>query len=338
MEISVVGIDLAKEVFQLHGNDRNGKTIFRKKLRRAELKKTVATLPACTIAMEACATAHYWAREFRAMGHEVRLISPQFVKPFVKSNKNDANDAEAIAEAVVRPNMRFVSIKETWQQDMQCLHRVRERLVKNRTALMNELRGLLGEYGVHIGKGRAAIRKELPERDSSQTGHLLTPRVSMLARLLLDELREIEERLETLNREIEHDFENFEACKRIAKIPGIGPITSTALVAAIGDPRSFKNGRQMSAWLGLVPRQNSSGGKTVLQGISKRGDGYLRKLLIHGARSAVRYAALRDTKRNQWILEKVRTRGTNKACVALANHNARIVWALLAKQEEYQAA
>lgn len=333
MTINVLAIDLAKDVFQLHGNDVHGRAVLRKKLRRSQLSSFVAQLPPCTIAMEACGGSHYWARLFKSLGHEIRLISPQFVKPFVKSNKNDAADAEAIAEAAVRPGMRFVPVKDLWQQEILFLHRVRERLVANRTALTNEIRGFLQEHGVTMPRG--SVRKRIGELLAAADDTIPQMTRKMLEDLIA-ELFSLDDRIKSCDQKIEIIFQSHESCKRIGAIEGIGPVTATALVASIGDPRQFRNGRDLSAWLGLVPRQRSSGGKTVLLGISKRGDRYLRKLLVHGARSAIRYAHLKDTRRSRWVLEKVKTRGANKACVALANHNARVVWALLAKGEAYK--
>lgn len=333
--ISTVGIDLAKSVFQLHGTDVQGKAVMQKKIRRAELKPVIANLSPCLIGMEACGGSHYWAREFERMGHTVRLISPQFVKPYVKSNKNDAADAEAIAEAVTRPNMRFVPIKQTGHQDIQCLHRVRQRLIHNRTALSNEIRGLLNEYGIVIPKSLRRLKERLPLilEDASNE---LSPMARDLFAGLQEELRNIEKQTEKYEAKIRKIFEESEVCQRIKEIEGVGPITSTAIIASVSNPQVFRNGRQFSAWLGLVPRQNSSGGKTTLLGISKRGDGYLRSLLIHGARSVVTNAKKKKDRRSLWIAGKETSRGFNKACVAVANKNARIIWALMAHGTEYR--
>jgi len=336
-EFSVLAIDLAKEVFQLHATDKGGKVMMKKKMRRAELLAFVANIPPCIIAMEACGGSHYWGRRFLEMGHEVRLISPQFVKPFVKSSKNDANDAEAIVEAALRPSMRFVPVKRKEQQDIQNFHRIRERLIRSRTALSNECRGLLHEYGIVIPKSISKLMKLLPEILENET-ELLTPLSMKVFRSLIDELKLLDERIEQYDKEINEIFKASHEAQRIQKIPGVGQITATAIIAAIGDPRSFKNGRQFSAWLGLVPRQNSSGGKTVLLGITKRGDSYIRKLLILGAKSALYRAPLKEDSRSKWISNKVTTKGNNKTAVALANKNARVIWALLAKKEEYKMA
>lgn len=334
MHISVLGIDLAKTVFQLHGNDASGKCVLKKKLRRSELKLFVATLPTCTIAMEACSGSQYWAREFRANGHKLLLIPPQFVKPFVKTNKTDAADAEAIAEAAVRPNMRFVPVKERWQQDVLVLHRSRSLLIGQRVAISNAIRGFLAEQGHVCARGDTPLRKMFQELLSRQE-LLFSDLFVQALRGLWDQLTRINEQIDELDKKIQAIGAQDERCKRLQKIEGVGPLTATAIVATIGNGQQFKNGRQFSAFLGLVPRESSSGGKQQLLGISKRGDGYLRSLLIHGARSAIQWAGKRQTKRSRWVLEKVNTRGMNKATVALANRNARVIWALLSRGEEY---
>lgn len=337
-DIKILGIDLAKEVFQLHGVNERGKPVYRAQIKRAALPKTIRSIPQCTIVMEACGGANFWARKFMEIGHQVKLISPQFVRPFVKTNKNDATDAEAIVEAAARPSMRFVPIKQIWQQDIQCLHRIRARLIKHRTALCNEVRGLLGEYGVVVPLKVANIKKHLPMliEDSAVE---ITMDAREFFRCLHEELAEIESRIEGFDQKILRMHRENEDCRRISKIKGVGPVTATAIVAAIGDPRAFKNGRQFAAWLGLVPRQHSSGGKNLLLGISKRGDKYIRALLVHGARAAVRTAPSRNDRLSRWAAIKKETRGYNKASVAVANKNARIIWALLAnKDREYIAA
>lgn len=335
-KLHLLAIDIAKEVFQLHGVNERGKALLRKRLRRSELLSFVVNLPKCTIAMEACGGAHYWAREFQKLDHEVKLISPQFVKPFVKSNKTDANDAEAIAEAASRPSMRFVPIKQIPNQDIQNIHRVRERLIRNRTALSNEIRGLLHEYGIVIPKTISKLQQVLiPILDNPDEQRLSSMSIKVF-RQLLEELRNTELEVKKYDDELAGIFKTNEAAQRIEKIEGVGIISATAIIAAVSDPNAFKNGREFSAWLGLVPKQNSSGGKTVLQGISKRGDVYLRTMLINGARSALQRAPFKSDKRSKWITEKIKTRGYNKACVALANRNARVIWVLLAKGQEYK--
>lgn len=337
MEISVLGIDLAKTVFQLHGVNRSGKVVLRKKLSRGQLLEFVANLPRCLIGMEACGGANYWAREFRKFGHDVKLIAPQFVKPYVKSNKNDVADAEAICEAVSRPNMRFVPIKQVEQQDIQSLHRVRERLVKTRTALSNETRGLLQEYGIILPKQVSQLRMKLPLIIESADNQLTTMGRDLL-RNLLEELQRIDYLVSEYDKKIKAIHDAHPVCKRLSKIPGVGPITATALIASVSDPGAFRNGRELAAWLGLVPRQSSSGGKEKLLGISKRGDVYIRKLLIHGARSALYWIEGKEDRRSIWVKKIIEKRGMNRAAVALANKNARTIWVLMARGEEYRVA
>lgn len=336
MKVSVIGIDLAKDVFQVHGADAVGRVIVRKRLSRRKLIEWMAQIEPCLVLMEACIGSHYWARTFLAMGHEVRLIAPQFVKPFVKSNKNDASDAEAIVEAGLRPSMRFVTMKEPWQQDIQHIHRVRERLVRNRTSLSNEIRSLLLEYGISVPRSIANLKKSL---GTILGGHPnLSPLAVELFQSLHAEFFEIQERIEQLERVIVRCFKANESAQRLAKIEGIGPMTATAMIGSVGNFRAFKNGRQFSAWLGLVPRQHSSGNHQQLLGISKRGDVYLRKLLIHGSRSALTAAKRKNDPRSRWLKEKEKLLGANKACVAFANKNARIIWCLMARNEEYRTA
>lgn len=336
-KITTLGIDLAKNVFQLHGIDEHGKIVFSKKLSRAKLKEFIVNLPACLIGMEACGGANYWARQFQRYGHTVKLMSPQFVKPYVKSNKNDDKDAQAIAEAVRRPTMNFVTIKQIAHQDIQCAHRIRERLVHNRTALSNQMRGLLSEYGIVLAEGLSKLRKELPMILEDATNEL-TDSGRELFFELLQELGELDKQIAKYNKKIQRIYDQDETCQRIGKVEGVGPLTATAMVAAVSDPREFKNGRQLSAWLGLVPRQNSSGGKTVLLGISKRGNQYVRGLLIHGARSVLIKCGNKTDRRSLWLKQKEKTRGFNRACVALANKNARVIWALMAHKTEYKKA
>lgn len=336
-EATIVGIDLAKNVFQLHGADKAGKRLWVKKLSRKQVLPFFANLPQCTVAMEACGGSHFWGRKLAAMGHEVKMISPQFVKPFVKSNKNDRNDAEAIVEACSRPSMRFVAIKTADQQDTLCLHRVRTRLVAARTALSNEIRGLLGEFGVVIAQGSAKLRNELV-KEIEDDANELSARARKLFLKLYEELTELDERIVQMDREVKSLSQSSENCKRMMQVPGVGPITATALEASVGNARNFRNGREMSAWLGLVPRQHSSGGKEKLGAISKRGDQYLRTLLIHGARSAIVQIDRRTDNQAAWVRELVERRGMNRAVVALANKNARVLWSIMAFGENYQIA
>lgn len=334
MNISVLAIDLAKDVFQLHGNNEAGKCVLKRRLRRSELLKFIVNLPKCKIVMEACSGSNYWAREFIKMGHEAQLIAPQFVKPFVKTNKNDSADAEAIAEAAMRPNMRFVPLKEVWQQELQSIHRARTLMVAQRIAFSNALRGFLREQGHICGNGEKSLNQLVSNLLSDELKFSGLFR-DLLIRMLSN-IEQMQKEINHLERQIKNFAANDERCVRLQEINGVGPITASAVVAAIGDAKNFKNGRHFSAWLGLVPRQNSSGGKEVLLGISKRGDGYLRSLLIHGARASLQFAKDRDDYRSKWTLKKAETRGNNKATVALANRNARVIWALLAKNETYK--
>ena len=337
MQVTTVGIDLAKNVFRLHGCDANGKPVVRKQLSRRQLRSFVANLPPCLVAMEACASAHYWAREIEKLGHQVRLIAPKFVRPYVKANKNDASDAEAICEAAGRPSMRFVAVKSSAQQDVQAVHRVRQQLVKARTSLANQVRGLLAEHGIVIGRGFAQLRRALPVILEDQDNGL-----SAVMRELLGEigerLRFIDDRLRKYDSIIQRLFRQDERCQRVAEVEGVGPLTATALVAAVGNATEFKSGRELAAYLGLVPRHRASGGRTVLLGISKRGDRYLRTLLIHGARSALHRIERHRGARAIWAARLKVRRGANVAAVALANKNARVLWALLSRGQSYRPA
>jgi transposase len=336
MNITTVGIDLAKLLFQVHGTDARGKVTMRKQLKRSQVVTFFAQLAPCLIGMEACAGAHFWSRKLMEYGHTVKLIAPQFVKPYVKTNKNDAADAEAICEAVGRPNMRFVPIKNTEQQALLGLHRARQGFVAARTAQANQIRGLLAEFGLVIPAGIRHIERKLPEFLEDAENELPSPSRALFARLL-EHFRVLDRQVEELEREINAWHREDSASRRLQAIPGIGPITASALVASVGDAKVFCNGRQFAAWLGLVPRQSSSGGKTNLLGISKRGDTYLRTLLIHGARSVL-FSLKRDPARaDSWLARVANRRNPNVAAVALANKNARTVWALLAHGHEYQA-
>ena len=328
MTISMLGIDIAKNTFQFHGVDSNGKMILRKRLSRRELAAFVGNLPSCIIVMESCGGANYWARVFQRSGHQVKLISPQFVKPFVQTNKNDANDAQAIVEAASRPSMRFVPIKQVEQQDIQSIHRIRTRIVKNRTALINEIRGLCLEYGVVLAQGAGRVKPSLCGVIAA-TDNEFTPSTRTLMGQLYDELVDIEARLKEVDGKIRQLCRQNEDCKRMLTIPGIGELTATAIVAAVPNAKEFRNGRHMSAWLGLVPRQSSSGDKQVLLGISRRGDRYLRTLLIHGARAVLSHYKGRDNDYARWVQKKKTELSFNKAAVALANKNARIIWSML---------
>jgi transposase len=336
-EISVMGIDIAKSIFQLHGVDALGRAVLKRRVSRKDLLRVVASVRPTLIGMEACGGANYWARRFEALGCEVKLMPPQYVKPYVKTNKNDASDAEAICEAVTRPSMRFSTIKTVHQQDVQSLHRIRCRLVKSRTALINETRGLLLEYGFAIAKLPCRLIKALPEIIADERNELSAMTRQTLG-ALQRELGTIGDLIGEYDRRLRQVFEENETCQRIGEIRGVGPLTATAVYAMTNDPRRYKNGRHFAASLGLVPRQHSTGGKERLLGISKRGDDYLRSLLVHGARAVLFHAAKKPDRTSRWVLEKQRTRGHNKACVALANKNARVIWAVMAKGERYRVA
>lgn len=329
MKITTIGLDLAKEVFQIHGVDERGKIVVRKQLKRSEMAKYFTNLEPCLIGMEACGSAHHWARKLEGYGHTVKLMAPQFVKPYVKTNKNDMADAEAICEAVGRPNMRFVAQKTVEQQAILSVHRARQGFVKARTAQGNQIRGLLSEFGIVIPQGIRAITKRVPEiLEDGDNG--LPGAMRQLVERLTDNLKEMDRHVNELEAQIQLWHRENEASRKLAEIPGVGPITASAVVATIGDAREYKNGRQLAAWLGLVPQQNSSGGKQVLLGISKRGDTYLRTLLIHGARAVIRYAST-QAEPDSWLRKLMARRNKNVAAVALANKNARIIWALLTK-------
>jgi len=335
MNITTVGIDLAKLVFQVHGVDARGKVTLRKQLKRAQVITFFTQLSPCLIGMEACGGAHFWGRRLTELGHTVKLISPQFVKPYVKTNKNDAADAEAICEAVGRPNMRFVPIKNTEQQALLGLHRARQGFVAARTAQANQIRGLLAEFGLVIPAGIHYIERKLPEFLEDAENGLSVASRALFARLF-EHFQVLERQVDELEREINAWHREDSASQRLQAIPGIGPLSASALVASVGDASVFHNGRQFAAWLGLVPRQSSSGGKTNLLGISKRGDTYLRTLLIHGARSVLLSLKRHPDRAEGWLARLAARRNPNIAAVALANKNARTVWALLAHGRDYQ--
>ncbi len=335
MEIMRIGIDLAKNVFQIHGVDEQEQVVLRKQLKRNQMLAFFAQLSPCLIGMESCGGSHYWARELRKLGHDARLIAPQFVKPYRRNDKNDSNDAEAICEAVGRPNMRFVPVKEEEQQAVLTLHRARALLVSERTALVNQTRGLLTEYGIVVAQGVARLRIALP--DILEDGDNALP---LLAREvfadLYERLQALDARIADYDRRITRLAREIVPAQRLMQVPGVGPLTATALVATVGDGRLFKNGRQFAAWLGLVPRQYSSGGKARHGRITKRGDVYLRTLLVHGARAVMRHLARHDDAQSRWVRALKERRGFNKAAVALAAKQARILWSLLARDADYQ--
>ena len=299
--IKVLGIDLAKNIFQLHGTDASGKAVLRKRLSREKLIEFMANTTPCLVGIEACGGAHYWARIFTEYGHTVKMMSPQFVKPYVKSNKNDAKDAEAIAEAVTRPSMRFVPIKNMEQQDVLLLHRSKELAIKQRTAQANQIRGFLAEYGIIIAQGIHHLAK-LPEiLDNNQ--NKLSPNAKNVFLQLHQQLNSYDTQVKYYAKQIAQHAKSDPRCVEIQNIEGVGPITASAIVATIGDPKVFKNGREVAAWLGLVPKQHSSGNKVILGSISKRGDRYIRTLLTHGARSVVKNCDNKTDKKNKWVAD-----------------------------------
>jgi len=335
MKITTIGIDLAKNIFQVHGVDERGKTVLRKQLKRKDVVSFFANLEPCLIGMEACGSAHFWARKLTELGHTVRLIAPQFVKPYVKTNKSDRNDAEAICEAVGRPNMRFVPVKTAGQQAVLSLHRARQGFMKARNAQANQIRGLLAEFGIVIPKGIGHIAKHLPEiLEDGENG--LPGMMRQLFERLGENLKDMDKQVVELERQIKLWHRENEQSRKLEEIAGIGPITASAFVATVGDAKSFKNARQVPAWLGMVPRHEGTGGKVKLGRISKRGDVYLRTMLIHGARSVIAQIERKPDQADEWLKKLLARRHKNVAVVALAAKNARIAWALLAHERSYE--
>lgn len=334
--VAVLGIDIAKNVFQLHGVGADGQVALRRRVMRDQLLQVTEAMPPCLIGIEACTGAFHWQRHFEAQGHTVKIIAPQYVKPFLKGQKNDGNDAQAICIAVQQPHMRFVPKKSIIQQDIQGLHRARQRLVNHRVALISQMRGLLLERGVAIAKSASIAQRTIPEIINN-------PRIDIteLTRDIIGTLHafllQLNEKIRHFDKQIEAVFRESDVCQRIAKIRGVGPKTATAVVAAVGDGADFKNGRHLAAWMGLVPRQHSSGDRRVLLGISKRGSQHLRTLLVHGGRSVVRTAQRKSDPASEWVNELRERRGYNRAAVAVANKNARVIWALLQHGGEYRA-
>jgi transposase len=326
-KITTVGIDLAKNVFSLHGVDAAGKAVLRRTVRRDRLVETIAALPPCLIGMEACSGAHEWGRRFQQHGHTVKLMAPKFVSPYRKSDKNDGNDAEAVCEAVTRPSMRFVPVKSIEQQALLTLHRVRQGFVVQRTALINRLRGLMSEFGVVMPLRSVTVR-----RQAAQAAEALPELARGLIADLLEQLQLLDARIDAYDVQIHEQAKLSEPARRLMQIRGIGATTALAIVATVGNAREFKNGRQFAAWIGLVPGQHSTGGKSRLGHISKRGDAYLRNLLVQGARSVLQTAPRHQDRLSRWALELQARRGYYRTMVAIANKNARIAWALLAKE------
>lgn len=333
-DITLLAIDLAKSVFQLHGVNKYGKAVLKKKVKRNDLINRIANLPPCKIAMEACSGSNYWAREFKRFGHTIQLISPQHVKPYVKGNKTDPNDAEAIAIAAQQERTPSVPVKSIEAQDIQMVHRIRERFIKNRTALANQIRGLLAESGIAINKGIGILRKQLPYI-LEDAENKLTSKSREMFNDLFHELIAFDEKLEAYTKKLERVAKEMPVCKELLKIPGIGVMSATAVIADIGDAKAYKNGRHYSANLGLIPREKSSGGSRKLMGITKRGNCELRSLLIHGGRAVVKASKKKTDKGSLWVQRIAARRNNNIAAVAVANKNARLVWAIIANQENY---
>ncbi len=337
MGIVIVGIDLGKNSCSVAGLDSSGRVVLRRRVRRASLEGLIGGLERCVVAMEACGGAHHLGRVFAAHGHEVRLMPPEYVRPYVKGQKNDDLDAEAIAEAATRGTMRFVAVKKVEQSDVQALHRARERLVSERTALINHLRALLLERGITAPQGRAKLAAALLHLADDEGLAGLSPRIQALVEDLRAEWRGLDERITAFDAEFVAMTRSDEAARRLATVPGIGTINATALAAAVGDASGFRRGRDLAAWLGLTPRQMTTGGRPRLLGVSKRGNSYLRKKLLHGARAALPSLATRETPLGRWARALLLRVHKNVAVVALANKLARVVWALLAHGGVYEA-
>jgi len=335
MEVSTIGLDIAKSVFQVHGVDGSGETVIRRQLRRRQLLGFFAKQPPCLVGMEACATSHHWGREISALGHEVRLMPPRYVKPYVKRNKNDAADAEAICEAVTRPTMRFVAIKGEEQQSVLMLHRTRELMIRQRTMLVNAIRAHMAEFGIVARAGLPQVKELLAVIDDADD-HRLPSGARTCLESLARQFGSLHAEISVAEQRIHAWHRSSETSQRLATIPGIGPIIATALTASITDPAVFKNGRELAAWIGLVPRQNSTGGKERLGRISKQGDQYLRWLLVAGAMAVIRQAKRHDAKPHPWLTNLIANKPTKLAAVALANKIARIAWALLSHGGSYQ--
>lgn len=332
--VTLLGIDLAKDVFQLHGVNEYGKKVLGKKISRTELPKFIAKLPTCKIVMEACGSANYWSRKFLSFGHEVSQISPQHVKPFVQGNKNDKNDARAIAIASQQDGMTTVPIKTVEQQEVQMLHRYRDSLVQDRTALSNRIRGYLRGMGLFLPMGLSQVRKQVPLFLEDAENELTIA----MRKILLSchkKLLELDVEIEKYTQKIEHFCKQHEVCQRLMKLSGVGPMIASIVYATVGNPGNFKNGRHFAAFLGLVPKEHSSGGKQCLMSISKRGNSYIRSLLIHGGRSVVKVSGKKDNYLNRWVQRVHKERGYNKAAVAVANKNARHMWAIMAYDDKY---
>lgn len=333
MSIVTIGLDLAKHVFQVHGVDETGRAMLRRQLRRTEIERFFTTQSPCVVGMEACGSAHHWARRISALGHEVRLIAPTRVKPYVqRGKKNDANDAAAIAEAVTRPHMIFVPVKSAERQGVLILHRSRDLLVRQRTMLVNALRGHLAEFGIVAAQGWRQVKELIADLGKAEIPDLARSALQLIA----DQIDGCDARVDALEKQIISWHRTNEDSRNLGTIPGIGPITASAIAASVPDPAAFKNGRQMAAWLGLVPRQNSTGGKDRLGGITKAGDSYIRRLLVIGATSIIRYARGKAPGAGEWLKTLLERKSARLASVALANKMTRIAWSVLTRGEVYR--
>jgi transposase len=335
MEVTTIGLDIAKSVFQVHGVDANGKVIVRRQIKRRDVLAFFQKLSPCLVGIEACASSHHWSRELKALGHRVRLMPPAYVKPYVKRQKNDATDAEAICEAVTRANMRFVETKTPEQQGCLMLHRTRHLFVRQQTAAINAIRAHLAEFGIVAPVGRHGVEELLDV--AADRSDKRVPEVARACLVALGaQLQMLKTQILQFDRLIMAWHRSNEASKRLDDIPGVGPALATALVASVANPKAFRSGRDFSAWIGLVPRQHSSGGKDRLGSISKQGDRYLRGLFVAGALAVIRYAKIRDTKHRPWLTGLLARRPTKVAAIALANKIARMAWAMMARGEHYK--
>ena len=336
MNTTTIGIDLAKTSFSLAGSDKHGKIVLRKTVNRGKLLSVIAQYPPCLIGLEACSGAHYWGREFEQLGHEVRIIAVKFIEPYRKGGKNDNNDAEAICEAVRRPNIWYVPIKSADQQAQLCVHRVRQGVVRDRTSWINRIRGLLSEFGIVLPKGRYAVQAAIPAVLTDLDNGLPQLAREMTHDLWLS-IQQANEQILGYDRALAKLAREDETAKRLMTIPGVGEQVATGIVASVPDPRLFRNSRQFAAWLGLVPRQYTTGGKIRLGRITKRGDKYLRMCLVHGARAVVANLGDKQDHVSRWVRDLIERRGYLRAVVALAARNARLIWTLMVKQENYRA-
>lgn len=334
--ITRIGIDLAKNIFQVCATTETGKVIYNKTIKRPKLTAFMVNQPRCEVILEACGTSNYWSRVITEQGHTVKLINPAYVRPYVKTNKNDAADAEALCEAASRPGMRFVQPKTIAQQDIQILHRVRSRLVSKRTSLCNQIRGLLGEYGITIAQGRRNICKNMPTILEDAENDLTFSTREVFA-LLYEELVDLDSRIQTMDIRVKKISVSNPVCEKLMSMPGVGPMVATAIFSVMGDPKSYRNGREFAAYLGLVPRQYSTGGKSILKGISKRGDTHTRTLLVQGANAALLRMGGKDDRLSRWAMSLKARKGHSIAIVALANKMARICWSMVAHNTTFEA-